>query len=261
MKKILISLLAAACVAACKAPQKNAAVTPAAIAEKNKEATEANAMLQKGTDFYAVGNTPANWSLEMNYNDTIRFAAEDGLALKFAFNQMKKETVAGHNLFSVNTRGGNAGIDITDGTCTVSTIRKVFNKLVSFTFNGKTYTGCGNFLADNNLNNKWLLNKIDNTFIQPGDYNRVPTLQFDLEKQTVNGNDGCNTIGGKIEVQGNRIKFSAMISTKMACMKKNIESIISTQVSDKFVNYYFKNGKLYLYLPDDSLLVFKKIES
>lgn len=217
-------------------------------------------MLHDGTDFFATGNTPVNWTLQMNYDDTIRFDAQDGLALKFAFNQMKKEVSAGHSVFSVNTRGGAAGIDVTDGTCTVTTIRKAFNKLVSFTFNGRTYTGCGNFLADNTLNNKWVLDKIGNKFIQPGDYNKIPELQFDLEKQRVNGNDGCNTIGGKIEVQGNRIKFSAMISTKMACMKKSIEAILSSQVSNQLVNYYFKKGELYLYLPDDSLLVFKKVE-
>ena len=217
-------------------------------------------MLQKGTDFFATGNTPVNWRLEMNYDDTIRFVADDGLVLKFAFNQMKKTLSSAHSIFSVNTRGGPAVIDVTDGTCTVSTIRKVFNKLVSFTFNGKNYTGCGNFLADHNLHNKWLLDKIGNTSIRTDEYNRIPLLQFDLDKQRVMGNDGCNSIGGQIEVQGNRIKFSAMISTKMACIKKSIETIINTQVSDKLVNYYFKNGELYLYLPDDSLLVFKKVD-
>ena len=87
-----------------------------------------------------------------------------------------------------------------------------------------------------------MLDKIGNTFIQPEDYNRVPMLQFDLAKQRVSGNDGCNSIGGKIEVQGNRIKFSAIISTKMACSKKSIENMISAQISDKLVNYYFKKG-------------------
>ena len=261
MKQIIIPILAAACMCACRTPQKTAAISPDAALEKAKENSETNAMLLNGTDFYARGNSPANWTLDMNYDDTIRFVAQDGLALKFAFNQMKKEISAGHSVFSVNTRGGSVSIDVTDGTCTVPTIRKVFSKLVSFTFNGKTYTGCGDFLADHNLNNKWVLDKIGNTFIQPGDYNRLPVLQFDLDKQRVSGNDGCNTIGGKIEVQGNRIKFSAMISTKMACMKKSIESIISAQISDKLVNYYFKKGQLYLYLPDDSLLVFKKVES
>ena len=126
MKQIIISLLAATGMSACSTPQKTAAISPEAAIEKAKENTETNAMLLNGTDFFARGNSPVNWTLDMNYDDTIRFVAQDGLAVKFAFNQMKKEVSARHSVFSVITRGGAAGIDVTDGTCTVTTIRKVF---------------------------------------------------------------------------------------------------------------------------------------
>lgn len=254
MRKILYVILLSAAACACTSSKKTTAVSE----DQLKENAAVNSLLQSGTDFYGSGSTPVNWTLDMNYDDTIRFLADDGLSLKLAYHQLKKEERAGQNIFTGKTGGGSFTITITDETCTIPTERQVYNKGVIFLFNGKTYTGCGKFLADQMLNNKWILDKIGNTAVRPDDYNRMPALQFDLSKQRVSGNDGCNSIGGKIEVQGNRIKFGDLISTKMACMKKSIEAIISAQVSGKTVSYYFKNGELYLYLLDDSLLVFRK---
>jgi len=248
----IISLSVLAC--ACNSSKKTTVVSE----DQLKETAATNTLQQSGTDFYGRGSTPVNWTLEMNYDDTIRFLADDGLSLKLAYHQLKKDNRAGQNIFTGKTTGGNFTITISDEPCTIPTEKQVYNKGVSFSFNGKTYTGCGKFLADRKLNNKWILDKIGNTAVQADDYNKLPALQFDLAKQRVSGNDGCNSIGGKIEVQGNRIKFGDLISTKMACIKKSIESIISAQVSGKSVDYYFKNDELYLYLPDDSLLVFRK---
>lgn len=109
------------------------------------------------------------------------------------------------------------------------------------------------------LNNKWLLEKIGTTPINAADYNSVPVLDIEITKGRVTGNDGCNSLSGEMEVQGNKIKFSSIARTEMGCMKKDIGHILSAQMSDKTVEYYFKEGKLFLNLQDSSLLVFKKI--
>ena len=218
-------------------------------------------MLQNGIDFFAQGNQPTNWQLTINYDDTVRFNADDGLALKFAYNQLKKEFTADKTTYSVKIKAGNIVINILEKICTVSTIREVFKKEVTVSFNSFTYTGCGNFLADGNLNNKWLLEKIGNTLINIHEYNKIPFFEFDIIQSKISGNDGCNSIGGKIEVQGKRIKFSNLFSTRIACNKKSIDKIIAQQISDKIVSYFFKENKLYLYLSDDSILVFKKSDT
>jgi len=44
------------------------------------------------------------------------------------------------------------------------------------------------------------------------------------EDQRINGNGGCNTLNGTYEIApGNRIKFSQMASTMMACLNMEIE--------------------------------------
>lgn len=219
---------------------------------------QAKTMLQNGIDFFAQGSLPTNWQLTINYDDTVRFNADDGLALKFAYNQLKKEFLPEKTVYTVQLKAGNVTINILDKICTVPTMREVFKKEVNINFNGIVYTGCGKFLADDNLNNKWILEKIGSTIIKPDEYNKQPVFQFNLQEDKFSGNDGCNNIGGTMEVQGKRIQFSSLFSTRMACNKKSIEKILADQISGKMVSYYFKDNKLYLYLSDDSLLVFKK---
>ena len=215
-------------------------------------------MQQIGIDFFATGNQPTNWQLSINIDDTVKFTADDGLALKFAYNQLKKDINTERRFFTVALKSGNVKIEIMEKICTVTTIREVFKKEVNVVFNNITYSGCGKFLADNNLTGKWLLEKIDNTKIIPAEYNNIPEINIDIVEGIISGNDGCNSIRGKIEVQGKRIQFYQLLGTKMACNKKNIDKIIAAQVNGKLVSYYFKESKLYLYLPDDSLLIFKK---
>lgn len=217
-----------------------------------------NKAVPAGTDFSAKGDIPVHWLLTMNYDDTVRFTADDGLSVKFAFSRLKKEVTAEKTSFTGKINGSNIIVTQDAKTCTLPTERKVYSQQVSFTYNGKVYNGCGEYFVDYNLAGKWLLEKINSTPVTEQEYNRIPVLQFDLDKKRVSGNDGCNTIGGSIEVQGKRIRFSAMMSTRMACAKKSIDHIISTQISDQLVSYYFAEGKLYLYLSDDSKLVFKK---
>ena len=219
---------------------------------------QSKTMLQNGVDFFATGSQPTNWQLTINYDDTVRFNADDGLAIKFAYNQLKKEFTKDKTVYSVKIKMGNVVINILEKICTVPTIREVFKKEVTVSLNSITYSGCGKFLADDNLNNKWVLEKIGNTPINPTEYNKIPGFEFNVVEGTVSGNDGCNTIGGKIEVQGKRIQFSQLFSTEMACNKKSIEKIIAEQINGNVVSYYFKDNKLYLYLPDDNLLGFKK---
>lgn len=220
--------------------------------------SQSKTMLQNGIDFFAQGSQPTNWQLTINYDDTVRFSADDGLALKFAYNQLKKEFLPEKTVYTVQLKAGKVVINILDKICTVPTMREVFKKEVNINFNGIVYTGCGKFLGDDNLNNKWVLEKIGNAAINLNEYSKVPSFQFNILEGKLSGNDGCNNIGGTIEVQGKRIQFSSLFSTRMACNKKSIDKIIADQISGKMVSYYFKDNKLYLYLLDDSLLVFKK---
>jgi heat shock protein HslJ len=258
MNKSIIALLVCTCMYACTSSQKNNIQKSNRVFNESLANKDEKRMLQNGIDFFAEGNTPANWNLRMDYDDTVRFTADDGLSLKFAYNQLTKDITLEKSVFFIKMKSENISITVLEKDCTLLTKKEVFKKEVLFSFNNNIYSGCGKFLADNALNNKWILEKIGSNIIITGEYNRVPIFELDIEKNRITGNDGCNTIAANIEVQGSRIKFGNIMSTKMGCAKKSIENIISSLINNNTASYYFKEGKLYLYLIDDSLLVFKK---
>lgn len=258
MNKITIGFMLCTLMYACTSSQKSNIQKSNRVFNETLENRDEKKMLQTGIDFFAEGNIPNNWNLKMDYDDTIRFNADDGLALTFAFNQLQKDINTERSIFSTKIKAGNISITVLEKDCTIPTKKEVFKKEVTFNFNGNIYKGCGKFLADNALNNKWILEKIGSSSITVTEYNRVPIFEIDTEKRRLTGNDGCNTIAGSIEVQGSRITFGNILSTKMGCGKKSIEGIISNLLNNNIASYYFKEGKLFLYLIDDSLLVFKK---
>ncbi len=258
MNKIVLIIILIVCISGCNSSQKSSIQKSSKIFNESLTNKEEKIMLQNGIDFFAEGNIPSNWNLRMDYDDTVRFNADDGLALKFAFNQLQKKINTTQSVFSTKIKAGNISITTFEKDCSLSSKKEIFTKEVQFNFNDNIYKGCGKFLADNSLNNKWTLEKIGGTSINTTEYNRIPVFEIDTEKNRLTGNDGCNSISGNIEIQGSRIKFGEIISTEMACSKKSINSIISNLINNNIASYYFKEGKLYLYLIDDSLLIFKK---
>jgi heat shock protein HslJ len=256
MKKIFYCLLLFWAISSCKSSQQTSRrqvinkYVPSTLVE--------DAMLQEGIDFFAEGNNPSNWTLQMNIDDTVRFEAEDGLSLKFAYNQLKKENNKERIIYTTKIKAGDVSILVKEADCTLQSKKNIQSKQVSFTFNSIVYNGCGKFLTNNKLQAKWVLEKIGNTIININEYNRIPIFEINIEKSTLLGNDGCNTIKGKFEVQGNRIQFYTIDGTNTACTKKSLSKIIQQQINNALVDYYFKEGKLYLYLSDDNLLVFTK---
>jgi heat shock protein HslJ len=258
MNKVAIAFMLCTCMYACKSSQKSNIQKSNKAFNESLANKEEKSMLQNGVDFFAEGNMPANWTLTMDYDDTVRFNADDGLALRIAYNQLKKNINKERSIFTATTKSGDINITILNKDCSLSYKKDVFQKETTVRFNSITYTGCGKFLADNLLNNKWIVERIGNTIVYATEFNATPFFEFDLSKSRVSGNDGCNNFGATIEIQGSRIKFEPFIQTQMACNKKSIDKLIAEKLNNNFASYYFKDGKLYLYLIDDSIVVLRK---
>ncbi len=59
----------------------------------------------------------------------------------------------------------------------------------------------------------WKLMKVEGVAVNAS----KASISFNLEKNTVGGNGGCNGFGGDLAKKGNEIKISQIISTKMFC--------------------------------------------
>jgi heat shock protein HslJ len=63
----------------------------------------------------------------------------------------------------------------------------------------------------------WRLLSIGQSAALPGDVTRRPWLAFAPDSSRVSGNLGCNRTSGPFTMQGNELRFGALISTRMAC--------------------------------------------
>ncbi|THD69600.1 META domain-containing protein [Robertkochia marina] len=106
---------------------------------------------------------------------------------------------------------------------------------------GKTVTEAAD-LTDG----QWILIKLGGEAINPEEGQKPAYLVFDEENSRFGGNNSCNDIGGNYSLkEGNRITFSQIISTQMACMPNEIE-LPFMEVLDKVDNYTINGDTLSL---------------
>lgn len=85
------------------------------------------------------------------------------------------------------------------------------------------------------------------------------TLTFD-GKGNVTGSGGCNSLGGTYKIDGNKITFSEVISTLMACddARMSQEGAV-TQVLSGTADYTIKDSTLTL-TNNDNVLIFAAVQ-
>ncbi len=80
-----------------------------------------------------------------------------------------------------------------------------------------------------------------------------------IENGRVSGKAGCNGYGGPVEINGDRIKFGALFSTKMACMGGGVmeqESRYLNLLQSVTHGEVRSNGALVLTTGDGQTLIF-----
>lgn len=212
-----------------------------------------------GVDLFARGNSPASWTLEMEFGNLIRFKSLDGTEVNST--AVQPVAMAAEKATSYTSRASNGDIIILvyEEGCTDGISGEKYNKKINVTVNGKRYSGCGQYLFDPALNGKWILQKINSESLMATDFAKgLPVMNLNMQTAKITGHDGCNTMSGAFEVLGNKIKFTSLASTKMACPGNKNEKQVTALISGKTVDYYFKDGLLYFYLPDDSIIIFSK---
>ena len=61
----------------------------------------------------------------------------------------------------------------------------------------------------------------------------------------------CNVGGGRYEIDGNRLSFGPLMSTRMACPPDSMDALFMEQLSH-VSSYFVRDGSLYLELAQDS---------
>ncbi len=111
------------------------------------------------------------------------------------------------------------------------------------------------------LNGEWEIIKIYNENI-PATIETVPYIILDIEKQTFNGNAGCNTINGKMQYANDpgrqAITFENVVSTRMTCPSVDTENKIINALKAVKTCGKLGNGDLAFYENGNEIMVLKK---
>jgi heat shock protein HslJ len=112
--------------------------------------------------------------------------------------------------------------------------------------------------TDVRIHDIWALEFINGEEFIKGEQETHPIIEVYPEKERIHGNAGCNTINGKVIVNENKIAFSEIITTEMAC-PGDLEQRFLTALQN-VDNYKIEKLRLYLYEGDNEKIVFRKID-
>jgi heat shock protein HslJ len=100
------------------------------------------------------------------------------------------------------------------------------------------------------LSKKWTLVEMDDRKIKARD------TYIEFDQVGFSGSGGCNRIGGGYKVDGTKLEFSQIFSTKKACFTENIEATF-LKLLGSTTSFEVKSDKLRLYNGDRLILVFR----
>jgi len=95
---------------------------------------------------------------------------------------------------------------------------------------------------DNLLNTYWKLTRLNDEPIEVYQNQREPSLILSSEENRLSGSDGCNRIMGSFQLREDKLKFSRIASTMMAC-PQGMETSQSVHFMLEKVRYWQIEGK------------------
>jgi len=132
---------------------------------------------------------------------------------------------------------------------------------LSLSFIALSITGCSSSNETTNLllHDIWALESIEGEKVTIDEAIKIlPMIEIYVEEERVHGNTSCNTINGKIKIDGSEITFFDIITTEMAC-PGNLEQRFLSALGNTS-NYKIEKMRLHLFDDKKELFVFRKID-
>lgn len=220
--------------------------------------------LENGIYFRGMGNEP-EWSLKIS-EKAIEFTS-----LKSGFESFKSVHVepiramdANVKMYQVATESGTMNIQIMQQECvnTMSGEKFLYSVQVDLVKNklAAQFKGCGNYITDPRLHDIWVLEKLNGKIVGTTDFlKEVPNLEINSSTNNFLGFAGCNRMNGTIFFERGLLRFTNIITTRMACPGINKESEFLKTLQST-TSYKVENMRLTLSNPSGEKLVFKKVD-
>jgi len=255
---VVIILLFVSCKSSATAQQEVLKTEPTQAYKQQME------NLEQAIYFRGVGNEP-EWSLKIA-QETIEFTS-----LKPGFESFKSPHVepvramdANVKMYRVATETGTMSIQIFQKECTNTMSGEKFPYAVEIEITIKNKSGklngCGKYITDAGLHDIWVLEKLNGNAVLPADFMKeLPNLEINSSTNNFMGFAGCNRMNGTIFFERGLLRFTNVITTRMACPGKNKESEFLKALQSA-TTYQVENLKLTLSNPSGEKLVFRKVD-
>ncbi|TAJ15738.1 META domain-containing protein [Marinilabiliaceae bacterium JC017] len=221
---------------------------------------------EKGIDFFANGNEP-NWGVELDFDKQFRFFTMDGDEITTPAVKGDKAQDTNVTRYRAVTEAGELIITLKQEKCVDDMSGYEYDYRVTVDVKkGReadyiTYKGCGSFVQDPRLNGQWKVTNLEGQKLQADQFTKgLPQLKINLKEHRVGGHDGCNNIMGGLEVQGDRLVFSPMAGTLMACPHMETGNKILKYISGQTVTYSIEGGLLYVIAEGNKVLTLAKFD-
>jgi heat shock protein HslJ len=220
--------------------------------------------LDQGIYFRANGNEP-EWSLKIS-KKTIEFTS-----LKPGFESFKSVHVeplraldANVKMYRITNESGEMNIQIMQQECvnTMSGEKAPYSVGIEIVkkSNSTNFSGCGNYITDPRLHDIWVLEKLNGKTVTVTDFiKELPNLEINSAHTTFMGFAGCNRMNGVLFFERGLLRFTNIITTRMACPGNNKESEFLKALQST-TSYKVENRRLTLSNSSGENLVFKKVD-
>jgi len=223
--------------------------------------------MAEGIDFYAVGNEPS-WSVDIDFDKFMRFKSLTELPeMHTPPGKEDRAQDADVTRYFAQTESGTLIVTVLKGKCsdTMSGEPILFRVRVDVKrateLDYTSFEGCGVYVVDYRLNDIWVLTMFNHKPLNKEDFAKgLPMLEFHLNDNRVFGSTGCNRMTGGFEVRGNKITFSQMATTRMACPNMEFENRFLKALTGGTLNYSLDRGRLMLKNDEGITLEFKKTD-
>lgn len=226
--------------------------------------TEANLLKSKEEGYFKAFGKDSSWMLEISEH-----------RIRFYNRQRQEEFVAIHTepvyaadanvrLYLVQSGNESIQISIYAQTCEDYNNQKSDYKVEikwrkGMNTNEESFSGCGNYSIDYRLYDHWVLESLEGKELDRTLFtNDLPSMEINSSTKKVNGFSGCNRFNGSIFQVRELLRFTQLLSTKMACEQMGFEDKF-LKVLQQSTGYKIKNNRFFLTQSDRVIAIFRKI--
>lgn len=216
--------------------------------------------------FQASGTEPF-WNIRLS-DTQIQFTSLVERFKKFTTPHVEPVRAMDANVkrYQADTESGGLVVEIRQQLCTNAMSGKNFPYQVSVSIQRGTdqeptaFEGCGAYIPDYRLHDLWVLDSLEGTPASalPFEEER-PMMEINTREATFMGFAGCNRMRGKLFAERDLLRFTDIITTRMACPPGNAEAQFLTALRAA-TTFRIGNNRLFLSNPNGERLVFKKID-